>query len=153
VEDVVAGLDRDAAVAAQSLHEFFDAPSGLAFEPSADREGGEHDGEVGFDGVAFVVVDGPGSQVGLGHAEALLDLPQLVVGAHHVLAVAASRFVTWPFSQARARALASRSRLTLLVPPASWTNRFRLTAACPATAFSAESREFEPHSSPDATGT
>jgi hypothetical protein len=64
VKDVVAGLDRDAAVAAQSLHEFFDAPSGLAFEPSADREGGEHDGEVGFDGVAFVVVDGPGSQVG-----------------------------------------------------------------------------------------
>jgi hypothetical protein len=59
VEDVVAGLDRDAAVAAQSLHEFFDAPSGLALEPSADREGGEHDGEVGFDGVAFVVVDGP----------------------------------------------------------------------------------------------
>jgi hypothetical protein len=39
VEDVDAGLDRDAAVAAQSLHEFFDAPSGLAFEPSADREG------------------------------------------------------------------------------------------------------------------
>src|SRR5215211_9142682 len=61
VEDVVAGLDGDAAVAAQGLHEFPDRPAGLAFEPVADGEGGNHDGEVGLDGVAFVVVDRPGS--------------------------------------------------------------------------------------------
>ena len=61
VEDVVAGLDGDAAVAAQGLHEFPDRPAGLAFEPVAHGEGGHHDGEVGLDGVAFVVVDRPGS--------------------------------------------------------------------------------------------
>ena len=36
--------------------------------------------QVGLDGFAFVVVDRPGLQVVLGHAEALLDAPQLVVG-------------------------------------------------------------------------
>ena len=61
MEDVVAGLDGDAAVAAQSGHEFVDLPAGLTFEPVANREGGHHDGEVGLDGVAFVVVDRSGS--------------------------------------------------------------------------------------------
>ena len=61
VEDVVAGLDGDAAVAAQGLYEFLDRPAGLAFEPVADGEGGHHDCEVGLDGVALVVVDRPGS--------------------------------------------------------------------------------------------
>jgi hypothetical protein len=32
-----------------------------------------------------VVVDRPGAQVVLGHAEALLDAPELVVGADHEL--------------------------------------------------------------------
>ena len=36
--------------------------------------------EVGLDRVAFVVVDRPRTQIRLGHAEALLDLRQLVVG-------------------------------------------------------------------------
>ena len=58
MEDMVAGLDGDAAVAAQGLHEFLDRLAGLAFEPVADGEGGHHDGEVGLDGVALVVVDG-----------------------------------------------------------------------------------------------
>jgi hypothetical protein len=31
------------------------------------------------------VIDRPRAEVGLGHAKALLDLPQLVIGAHHVL--------------------------------------------------------------------
>ena len=34
-------------------------------DPAADREGCEDDGQVGFDGVAQVVVDGPGPQLGL----------------------------------------------------------------------------------------
>jgi hypothetical protein len=38
-------------------------------EPAADRQGGEHDREVGFDGVAFAVVDRPGLQVAFGHPE------------------------------------------------------------------------------------
>jgi hypothetical protein len=45
-----------------------------------DRQHGEHDRQVGLDGFAFVVVDGPGLQVVFGHAEALVDAPQLVVG-------------------------------------------------------------------------
>src|SRR5215211_2344660 len=36
VEEVVAGLDGDAAVVAQCRHEFLDRPAGLAFEPVAD---------------------------------------------------------------------------------------------------------------------
>ncbi len=40
---------------------------------------------VGLDRLALVVVDRPGAQVRLGHPEALLDLPQLVVGVQHVL--------------------------------------------------------------------
>jgi hypothetical protein len=39
----------------------------------------------------------------------------------------ACRLVTYPFSPARALALASSSRLTLLVPPDRATNRFLLT--------------------------
>ena len=61
-----------------------DQPVGV-LDPAADGQGGEHDGQVGFDGVAFAVVDGPGLQVALGHPERLLDLEQLVVGADHEL--------------------------------------------------------------------
>ena len=50
-------------------------------DPAADGEGGEHDGQVGLDGVALAVVDGPGLQVALGHAEAFLDPHRAVVGA------------------------------------------------------------------------
>jgi hypothetical protein len=35
---------------------------------------------VGLDGIAGVVIDRAGSQVVLGHAEAFLDAPELVVG-------------------------------------------------------------------------
>ena len=66
-------------VAAEGGEELLGGPSGGSFEPSADGEGGEHDGEVGLDRLALVVIDRPGAQVGLGHAEALLDLPQLGV--------------------------------------------------------------------------
>jgi hypothetical protein len=41
--------------------------------------------QVGFDGVALVVVDGPGLQVVLGHPEGFLDLEQPVAGADHEL--------------------------------------------------------------------
>ena len=54
-------------------------------DPVADGQRGEHDGQVGFDGVACVVVDRSGLQVVLGHPEALLDVPELVVGADHEL--------------------------------------------------------------------
>ena len=42
-------------------------------------------GQVGFDGVALVVEDRASPKVTLGHPERLLDLPELVVGADHVL--------------------------------------------------------------------
>ena len=84
-DDVVAGLDLDGAVAAGGVDELADRPAGLVLDPAADGQGGEHDGQVGFDGVALVVVDRPGLQVVLGHAERLLDLEQPVVGADHEL--------------------------------------------------------------------
>jgi hypothetical protein len=34
---------------------------------TTDGEGGEHEGQVRFDGVALAVEDGAGVQVGLGH--------------------------------------------------------------------------------------
>src|ERR1700722_19901917 len=84
-DDVGAGLNFYGAVAAGGLDEFADGPAGLVFDPAADGQGGEDDGEMGFDGVAFAVVDGPGLEVVLGHAERFLDLPELVVGADHEL--------------------------------------------------------------------
>ena len=68
-DDVVSGLDLDGAVAAGGFHELADGPAGLLLDPLGDGEGGEDDGQVGFDGVARAVVDGPGLQVVLGHPE------------------------------------------------------------------------------------
>ena len=51
------GLDLDGAVAAQGPDDLPDGPSGGVLDPPGDGEGGEDDGEVGFDAVAFVVVD------------------------------------------------------------------------------------------------
>jgi hypothetical protein len=73
------GADLDGAVAACGSPEFYYAPPGLVFDPVADRQCGEHN-RVGFDRLAFVVIDRPGLQVVFGHPEALLDPPQLVVG-------------------------------------------------------------------------
>ena len=55
-----AGLDLHGAVAAGGADEFLDAPAGLGLDPVADGHGGEHDGQVGVDGFAFVVVDRAG---------------------------------------------------------------------------------------------
>jgi hypothetical protein len=66
---VRAGLDRDGAVAAGCLDELADGPAGLVLDPAADGQGGEDDGQVGFDGVALAVLDGSGLQVALGHPE------------------------------------------------------------------------------------
>src|SRR5690348_5569610 len=72
-----------------------------------------------------------------------LSIPQLVVGADHEvggdrLAVRrGGQVVLYPLIPARARALASSSRLTLLTAPSSWMNRLRLTGASPSTAFCA----------------
>jgi hypothetical protein len=38
---------------------------------------------VGLDGFVFVVIDRPGPEVVLRHAEGVLDPPQVVVGADH----------------------------------------------------------------------
>ena len=56
-------------------------------DPVADSQRGEHDVEVRLDGLAFVVVDRSGLQVVFGHSEALLDLPELVVGVDDELRV------------------------------------------------------------------
>ena len=79
-QGLAAGLDGDGAAAAYGAYEFLDAPAGLVLDPVADGQGCEHDVQVSLDGFAFVVVDRSGLQVVFGHAEALLDAPQLVVG-------------------------------------------------------------------------
>ena len=65
---MVAGLDLDGAVAAGCLDELADGPAGGVLDPAADRKGGEHDREAGFDGVALAVADGPGLQVTLANS-------------------------------------------------------------------------------------
>src|SRR3954447_10807372 len=62
-DGVAAGLDFDSAVAAGGADELLDRPAGPVLDPAADREGGEHDAQVGVDGLALVVVDRPGLQV------------------------------------------------------------------------------------------
>ena len=98
----------------------------------ADGEGRHHDGEVGFDRVAFVVVDRPGPEIGLGHPEALLDLPQLVVGAHHVLR--SRRLQVGDVALQPGQGTGFGLEVTVdaaWLPPVSWTNRFRFTARLP----------------------
>ena len=53
-DGVLAGLDLDGAVAAGGPDELPDGPAGLVLDPAADGQGGEHDGQVGFDRVALV---------------------------------------------------------------------------------------------------
>ena len=67
----MSGLNRNCAVAC-GLDEFLDAPTGLVLDPVTDRQGGEHDRQVGLDRFPGVVVHGMGLQVVLGHAEAAL---------------------------------------------------------------------------------
>ena len=57
-EGVCAGADLDGPLAAGGAHELPDRPAGGLFDPAADGRGGEHDGQVRFDGVALAVVDG-----------------------------------------------------------------------------------------------
>ena len=51
--DVGAGLDLDGLAAAGGLDELADGPAGLVLDEAADGQGGEDDGQVGFDGVAL----------------------------------------------------------------------------------------------------
>ena len=60
-QGVAAGVDLDGAVAAEGADEFLDRPAGPGLDAVGDRQRGEHDGEVGVDGFAFVVVDRPGA--------------------------------------------------------------------------------------------
>ena len=59
-DGVLAGPDLDGAVAPGGLDEFSDAPAGLLLDPAGHGQRGEHDAQVRVDGLAFVVVDGPG---------------------------------------------------------------------------------------------
>jgi RHS repeat-associated protein len=82
---VGAGLDLDGAVAAGGTDELLDRPAGPVFDPAADGEGGEHDGQVGLDRFALTVVDRAGLQVVFGHSERFFNLEQPVVGVDHEL--------------------------------------------------------------------
>jgi hypothetical protein len=81
----LAGADLDGAVAAGGADEPSDGPAGAVFDQAGDREGGEDDGQVRVDRLAFVVVDRPGGQVVFGYPERLLDVVEPVVGVEHEL--------------------------------------------------------------------
>ena len=53
-DGVVAGLDLDGAAAAGGLDELVDRPAGRVLDPAAEREGGEHNGQVRLDRLAGV---------------------------------------------------------------------------------------------------
>jgi len=73
------------AVAPCGADELLDRPAGACLDVAGDGERGEHDGKVGVDRFAFVVVDRPGSQVVFAHPERFPDVPELVVGADQEL--------------------------------------------------------------------
>jgi hypothetical protein len=81
------------------------------------------DGQVRFGGFAFVVIDQARLQVVRGHAEGLLEAPQLVVGADDELRALADQVGVYPSRPASARVLASEARLTLLVAPVAGCSR------------------------------
>jgi hypothetical protein len=54
-------VDGRRAGAAQGLYELLDADPGAVVQVAADGEGGEHDGQVRFDGFPLVVEDWPGT--------------------------------------------------------------------------------------------
>lgn len=60
-------LDGGRAGGPEGLDELLDGDPGALLQVAADRQGGEHDGQVCFDGLAFVVEDRPRFEVGLGH--------------------------------------------------------------------------------------
>ena len=86
-EGVSGDVDGDGAVAACGGDQASDGPAGGGLQPAGHGQGGGDDGQVGLDGLAQVMVDGACSQVGLGHAEGLLDVVQAVVGADDRLGV------------------------------------------------------------------
>ena len=61
--------------------EVADGQPGAVLDLAGHGQCGEHDRQVGLDRVAGAVEHRPGPQVGLGHPEGLLDVPQVVVGA------------------------------------------------------------------------
>ena len=65
------------------LDDVGDGQAAAFLDAVRDRRCGEHDGQVGFDGLAGAVEYGPGCKVGLGHAERAFDLPQVVVAGDH----------------------------------------------------------------------
>ena len=58
-QGVLPGADFDGPVAAGGTDEPLDGPAGAGLDEPGDRERGEHDAQVGVDGLAFAVVDGP----------------------------------------------------------------------------------------------
>src|SRR4029450_11268100 len=60
---------------AQRVYELLDRDAGVLLEVAADRERGEHDGQVGLDGVTLAMEHRPGTEGGLGHSERPPDLP------------------------------------------------------------------------------
>lgn len=58
-----AGFDLHGAIAASGRDELLDRPAGAFLDDAGDREGGEHDAQVGFDGIAGVMEDRAGPAV------------------------------------------------------------------------------------------
>jgi hypothetical protein len=69
---LVAGFDFHGAVSAGSADEFLDAPTGLGLNVMTDGHRRDDNAQVGFDGLAHVVIDRAGLQVVLRHPKAFL---------------------------------------------------------------------------------
>ena len=138
-----AGLDLNGAVSARCLDELANGPASSCFDPPADRQGREHDREVGLGGVPGPVVDRAGLQVAFGHPERALDLVELVVGADHELrgdrcAVRAGAEVSDVSLQPSQRpGLGLELAVDGPGAPVRRMNRLRFTGTFPATACSA----------------
>ncbi len=64
---------------AELADEVADRQAGTVLGGAGHRESGEHDGQMGVDRVLGPDEHGPGGEVGLGHPEGLLHVPQVVV--------------------------------------------------------------------------
>ncbi|UGQ59719.1 hypothetical protein LSF60_09705 [Rhodococcus pyridinivorans] len=84
---VVADGDHDRARGFEGADDLLDRYAGDVLQVSGNRQRGEHHGQVRLDGIPGPVEDRSGLEVGLGHPERLLDLPQVVVRRHHGVAI------------------------------------------------------------------
>jgi hypothetical protein len=79
--DGAVDLDGRRAQRPQGSEDAAERSAGAVLHGAGDGERGEHDGQVRFDRVALADEHRPRGEVGLGHAERLLNVPEVMVPA------------------------------------------------------------------------